>query len=164
MMKGVKLMIEFNGYITGNAEKYFIKKTCKITWRIFFLSWLLMLPIVLRFCNNDNSLLLFLIYFCILLFISIIIYFPKKNKYINSIKPKHIYILDGNIVSVSEKNTESKLIADIKKIYDFGEFYEIVFPIGKISDKYICQKNLIQNSTIKDFENMFSDKIIRSFN
>ena len=53
------------------------------------------------------------------------------------------------------------VIGDAKQVRDFGEFYEIVFLFGKISDKFICQKNLLTKGTLEQFESLFNGKLQR---
>ena len=56
---------------------------------------------------------------------------------------------------------EYRNIEDVKCVRDFGEFYELVFPFGKISEKFICQKDLLSKGTLAEFEALFGDKILR---
>lgn len=53
------------------------------------------------------------------------------------------------------------MIKDVKNVYDHGEFYDLVFPFGKISGKFICQKNLLTEGTLAEFEALFDGKIVR---
>ena len=65
------------------------------------------------------------------------------------------------VLCVSDKYTETRSINDVKKVIDHGEYYELCFSFGKLSDKFICQKNLITKGTIQEFETLFSGKITR---
>ena len=80
----------------------------------------------------------------------------------NSLMPHRIVIENDIITCIAEKYVESKSLADVKKVQDFGDFYEFVFPFGKISEKFICQKNLISKGTLEDFENLFAGKIVQT--
>ena len=40
-------------------------------------------------------------------------------------------------------------------------WYEIVFPFGKISSNFICQKNLIFKGSLEEFEDLFNGKIVK---
>ena len=75
--------------------------------------------------------------------------------------PKKIYVEDEYIVCVGEAYEESKFIDDVAKVIDHGEFYELVFPFGNASDKFICQKGLLTKGTLEEFEQLFSGKITR---
>lgn len=68
---------------------------------------------------------------------------------------------EGVIDSEFETFSIHKTIDDIKRIIDFGEWYYIIFKFPK-SGNLICQKSLLVEGSIDDFNNMFSDKIIQS--
>ena len=53
------------------------------------------------------------------------------------------------------------MISDVKKVVDHGEFYELSFVFGKVSDKFICQKSLLTKGTLEEFKAMFGDKVYR---
>lgn len=155
-------MIEFKGYISGDAERYFFKKSRFICRNMLLLSWMLISPIILRFFISFNMKSFVFVYIFFIILSMIFIHMPRSKKYKKAHKPNHIYIKDDIIVCVSDKYTESKLLNIVKKVRDHGEFYEIIFPVGNISEKYICQKNLLSNGTFADFEKIFAGKIIRS--
>ena len=50
---------------------------------------------------------------------------------------------------------------DVKKVWDFGEWYQITFYFGYKNAFFICQKDLIKEGTIEEFEEMFADKLVR---
>lgn len=50
-------------------------------------------------------------------------------------------------------------IEDIKSVIDFGNFYYIVVG-GKVSS-YLCQKNLLVEGSLADFEEMFADILVK---
>ena len=75
--------------------------------------------------------------------------------------PKRIYTRDNHIVCVADKYTDSKLISDVTKVLDHGEFYELCFPFGKISEKFICQKSLLFKGSLGAFERLFKGKIVK---
>ena len=54
-----------------------------------------------------------------------------------------------------------KPISKVKKVIDMGEWYYIIFKFGDISNSWICQKDLITQGTIEDFEKIFEGKIKR---
>lgn len=52
-----------------------------------------------------------------------------------------------------------KPMKKIKKVLDVGDCYYIIY--GDISNCIVCQKNLIQEGTIEEFEALFQEKIVR---
>ena len=72
-----------------------------------------------------------------------------------------VVINDRTVVCESEADYKETEIEDIKKIVDYGDFYRIVFYFPNLNARFICQKDLITQGSIEEFEERFSDKIIR---
>ena len=54
-------------------------------------------------------------------------------------------------------------ISKVKKIFDCGEVYYLIFKFGDITNSWMCQKdNMIQGS-IEEFEELFQGKIVRRY-
>ena len=153
-------MIEFNGYLTGSAEKHFFRKRKTLTRNLMFCSLLLLLPAITAFSFYLNLHILFKIYVVIVMVLSLFLAIPQSKKIKREITPKRIFIDGESIVCVSDKGTESRLISDVKKVTDFGEFYELTFPFGKVSANFICQKNLLTKDSLEEFEALFEGKIV----
>ena len=156
-------MIEFNGFLTDNTEKYFYKKTVKFGRIIILASLALLLPgaIALAIYGGFE---IFLEIFggvsAILLLTTII---PKSKNSRRAYTPKRIFTDGESITCISDKYVETKFIEDAKVVYDNGEFYDIVFPIGNYSEKFVCQKNLLVKGSLEEFEALFEGKIERRF-
>ena len=77
---------------------------------------------------------------------------------------QRIYINDGLVNAVScEGRTRSAQICAIKKVKDFGDYYAMTLPgiCAIVSVYFICQKDLLTNGTIEQFEELFDGKIVR---
>lgn len=154
-------MIEFKGYISGKAEKYFFNRSRKIGLIVIVCSnFLILFPVALFFLQNGNR---SVFIFCCTMFaiLPLLVFIPKSKKEKLSLIPKRIYTDKESITCVTEKCLESKYIGDEKVVKDHGEFYEIVYPVGKVSDKFICQKSLLTQGTLEEFEALFKGKIVR---
>jgi len=154
-------MIEFRGYISGAAEKRFHNKARNFGQYIMIASVSLFLPSVIHFVLKTRNWLLLGLYCTLFLIIPLLAHIPQSRKERASIIPKRIYTEEDTIVCVADKYVEYRLLSDVKQVRDFGEFYEIIFPFGKISEKFICQKDLLTIGTIEDFEKLFDGKIVR---
>ena len=153
-------MIEFTGVISGNAEKYFWARARRLGLKIILVSELLVLaPIIFYMIIKSNWLTasVAVIGGCI---IPLFVFIPKSKKEKMLLLPKRIYTDGESIVCVGENYSESKLIGDETLVRDFGDFYELVYPFGKVSDKFICQKNLLSQGSLEDFEALFEGKIV----
>lgn len=49
----------------------------------------------------------------------------------------------------------------IKGVRDFGEYYVLIFRDSGNFSQIICQKDLLTNGTIEQFEELFDGKIVR---
>lgn len=154
------IMIEFTGYLTDDAKKYFFKRGIKYLQNIFLGAACLFLPVVVMFAIRIESWSLIVAY---IIAASVILIAPylqvksDKDKYV----PKLIRIQDNILLSVSDGITESRYIEEVKEVRDYGEYYALVFPMGKLSEKFVCQKNLLTKGTLEEFEALFEGKIIK---
>lgn len=73
----------------------------------------------------------------------------------------NITIDSENIVVESPiwPNPLQKPMKKIKKVLDAGDCYYIIY--ADINNCIVCQKNLIQEGTIEEFEALFPEKIVR---
>ena len=154
-------MIEFDGYIFGAAEKRFFAKSISLLQNIFLFAVFVFLPTVIRFSKQNGSWIWIAGYCSLFALIPLLVRIPRSKKEKRAMTPKRIYVEDDHVVCVAEQYVESRLISDAKKVIDYGEFYELVFPFGKISDKFICQKCLLTKGTLEEFEQLFSGKIAK---
>ena len=154
-------MIEFNGYITGSAERYYKKKFIKLWLFIILIATILFIPITI-FVENTfpiKGLGLFINLIGPCLFCVAIVLCTSK-KFIKGIIPKKVYIYNSEIHVEIENETESRMIDEVSEVYDFGAFYEICFKKSK-DFKYLCQKDKLSKGTLEEFESLFDGKLIR---
>ena len=154
-------MIEFNGYLTEKAEKHFIKKARELGQKIISIVMLLLFPSACYFTIKAEDSLYVRLFLLLFVGLLLITYIPKGKKEHKSLTPKRIFTDNESIVCIADKYTESRFIVDVKKVKDYGDFYELVFPLGKVSEKFICQKDLLSKGTLEEFEALFDGKIIR---
>ncbi len=152
-------MIEFNGYLSGAAEKRFIYKSRMIGFLVFAL-WLPCGVFTLLFVANNffQDIRLFYAMLLPLSFLVIVFFATLRKKHILQMMPKRIYTDGEHIVCVADRYTESRLICDVTKMVDHGEFYELCFPFGNFTNKFICQKSLLKVGTLESFEALFAKK------
>lgn len=153
-------MIEFTGYLTGAAKRAYYRRVVKYLRNTFLVAAGLVFPFVLLFALRVQMWGILIGYSFIILAIIFSPYLQikaDKNKYV----PKRICIQDGILLSVADQATESKSIDEVKSVFDYGEFYVILFPFGKYSEKFVCHKDLLTKGTLEEFEALFEGKIIR---
>lgn len=158
------IMIEFKGYLTGNSQKYFCNQIVKFQ-RIFILFTCIPGLFIIYlfgylFWGVNIELKIILVF---LIMIAIVYMLPriqtKKEK--EKITPRRVYLENDIIICQSNALVESRTVQDIKEVRDYGDFYYLVFPFGKYSYRFVCQKDLLTQGTIADFESLFTGKIKR---
>lgn len=154
-------MIEFNGYLSGKAENHFHNKGRKLARNILFISTLLLLPAIAIAAIRMQFWGLLITYCVIILLIPLMTMIPQSKKGKQGLTPKRIFTEEEYIVCIADQYIEHRLIEDVKTVYDYDEFYELVFPFGKISEKFVCQKQLLSKGTLEEFEALFEGKIIK---
>ena len=152
---------EFNGYLTGKAEKFLHKKDLAFGRNCYIFALLFFLPLVVYFFLKTQSLPIIIGYCVLIGIVPLMKFIPQSEKEKRQLTPYLIYVEDGYIISKSEKNEEYRALQDVEEVYDHREFYELKFPFGKVSNNFICQKSLLIKGTLEDFEALFEDKIIR---
>lgn len=83
------------------------------------------------------------------------------NKNFELYLPKRMVIEDGMINLENEYRSEFRFIEDVDRIVDMGDWYHILFCFPKKSLYYVCQKNLLVEGTLEEFEKLFEGEIQR---
>lgn len=148
--------IEFSGYISGVSEKRYWKKSVQLGQNVLLVGALCLLPVVIAIKIS----IMYPIYLSIILASFALVRIPKSKKEKQALLPNRIYIEDDAIVCRTNSGEEQRWIDDVKLVREFDEFYELVFPFGKASIRYICQKNLLTQGSLDEFEALFEGKII----
>lgn len=166
------IMIEFKGYLTGTSQKYFCNQIVKFQRLFIMFTCIPGFSIIYLFTylywgyNVEPKIIIisFIKIIIISLILLAIIYMlpriqTKKEK--EKITPRRVFIENDIIICQSNALVESRTIQDVKEVRDYGDFYYLVFPFGKYSYRFVCQKNLLTSGTIADFETLFAGKIKR---
>lgn len=69
---------------------------------------------------------------------------------------------DGTMINNSAFISVKANINDVLDVVDMGNWYHIRIKNTEHTGCFICQKDLIVEGTLKDFENMFENKIVHS--
>ena len=154
-------MIEFNGYLSGNAEKHFFHKARDYAQTLLLVGAVFALPVAGILGAQMHTWIPLGVNGALFLIIPLLVRIPKGKREKISITPKKICIEDGYITCIADKYEECRSISDVKCVLDHGDFYELTFPFGKISEKFVCKKNLLTKGSIEEFEGLFENKIVR---
>lgn len=154
-------LISFKGELSSESKKFVLKKQKKAATIMSIIQGVIFSAIVtlLGIFLDPVLFFLFAVVACIpFLNVGLWVY---DSKFITQID------FDNNIIYPSfeqKKDIERPYFVSIdvdavKKVVDYGDFYHLIV-FGKLS-AYICQKDLITQGTIEDFEKLFEDKIVR---
>ena len=153
-------MIEFNGRISGAAEDFFWKRSKSFVLILLSISMAVILPVMIFLSVMFKTALVVLGYLgCFVFFFVLLLLLKPGKKESAELVPERVFTDDEYIVSVCKNNEQFILISDVRKVTDYGEFY-VVFPSGKVSYNFICQKNLLTQGTLEEFEALFPEEII----
>ena len=154
-------MIEFKGKISGKTEKYFWRVSSLFVLRLVYAVLSIFVPVVVLLSVKMKSFVPVILYLVLFIVVGLTAFIPKSAKEKEKLLPRRVYIDGEYIFSESNIAHLSQSLPDVKRVYDFGEFYFFVFPFGRISNDFICQKDLLSCGTLEEFEALIEDKLIR---
>ncbi len=152
-------MLKFYGQISESNKKFIIKRE-KLIFFLASLTPVIIGTILTIIAAIKINYIWFLFLIPILFFISIPLY-PLGKKTLDLMIPTKIIINKQMIISEGNNYKCVRNSIDIKKIIDYGNYYQIYFKWPKKSYRFLCQKDLIVEGTLEDFENLFKEKIVR---
>jgi len=152
-------MIEFNGNLSENNKKIMGKVQQKISSISGWITAVLFAIPITVFVVKDTP--LFALGYLVCLLVGIASSVPIKKKYRELICPTNITIEDDIITSSGENFSQVRNIQDIKRIDDYDDYYRIWFHFPHQSQMFLCQKDLLVQGTIEEFEERFEDLIVR---
>ena len=152
-------MIEFYGDISNDCKRYIIKTGQRITFTVcLIIALIISIPVIILSINK--SLVYSIILLALLIYVSCSLSIPK-GKNLGYVIPQRIIIGTEEIISEGKLFYRKKFLTSVKKVVDFGGWYHIYFKFPYMAVNFVCQKDLIVKGTIEEFEEMFSNKIIR---
>ena len=153
-------MIVFEGQISGKCKEGVLRRGAKNSFiGGLITSILFAIPTIILALKIDWIILLF---FLVLIPFPFLAAIPPKEKYYPTIFPSKVTIdtQTGEMTTQSSQFYAESSITDIVKVLDKGEWYLIY--VKSKDGRFICQKDLLTNGTLEEFEKFFKDKIIYS--
>lgn len=148
-------MIVFEGSISGQCLQNCNKKLKnEIIISLTIVSIIIIFIWYLIF--GFSILILFPAIVCLTMYTIGLAFYKKTNS-----KPFKIIVDPDERTIVYEAKSEKEhffMFDDIKSVYDYGEYYH--FWQG---DMFLCQKSLLVQGTLEEFEKLFEGKIIRKY-
>lgn len=154
-------MIEFDGYINGAAEKRYQRNNRVLLLKVLIFAEFMVAPSIMIWgIKRENWLMVGLVGAALIIW-PLLFLVPQGKKTRKATTPKNITIDKEFLTAKTDGDGHTKHINDVKQVVDHGEFYEIIFPFGKMSTYFICQKNLLKKGTLQQFEDLFKEKLTR---
>ena len=162
-------MIEFNVILSEESKRYLLKEQHKgMVFLSFFIGIIFFIPLVVitflwRYAAICTIPAMVIVGFTILYLCS------RRTKQFKETfdesLPNSIIIDGGKIetLGLGELSYKCKSIIDIKEIRDMGTFYAVIFYFPSMDRRFICQKDLLVQGTIEEFEEIFKNKIVRKY-
>jgi len=160
-------MIEFNGELSDTVKKQFIQlfRRGHIFIGLFIvpIMTLFFAPMLYEVSNSIGEFLLYFFspYIALVILVTIYCLVPYGKKEVkNLVSPAFVQISESKIHYKLPSEEELFDISEVKKVIDYGEFYMIKFYFNA-GRRCPCQKDLITQGTIEQFEEIFKDKLVR---
>lgn len=165
-------MIEFKGNVSKRCQKYISDLEGKMGLRGSSIAVLLiMIPATVLAAVYMPTIRFLVIIAGILFsvfFLFMVYYSPFMKSTFPMILPTRVVISDdGYITSYGENFELANSVADATIVVDYGEWYHISFTrntkIGLGNGRFVCQKDLLTQGSIDQFEKLFEGKIVRKY-
>ncbi len=159
LMQGCQNTIEFKGELSENCKNYILKTNSKIA-RLSALIVCIPFAIIDVWISISFDLIYLIVLPVLVLIVALAGVKPDKKTY-KSIFPNRVMIEDEFLSSESEEFSETRTIYQITQVIDYGDWYKIYFSSPNKSQRFVCQKNLLRQGTIEEFEVLFYDKLVK---
>ena len=151
-------MIVFEGQISGKCKEGVLRKGAKNSFiGGLITSILFAIPTVVLALKID---LIILLFFLVIIPFPFLAAIPPKEKYYPMIFPSKVTIdtQTGRMTTQSSQFYAESSIGEVVKVSDEGEWYLIY--VKSKDGRFICQKDLLTNGTLDEFEKKFKDKLV----
>ncbi len=155
-------MIEYNGYITGDAMNYYFKALRKSTSIVVLTSLAIVFPIILILGVFLRFHIIIPLYLLLMIILPLMAFVPQNEKDLKLDTPKHILFDKKTISFITDRSSKTYDYGDVKYVEEHEDFYVIVLRAKFIINiRLVCQKELISHGTIEQFEKLFESKIVK---
>ncbi len=152
-------MIVFKGELSEKNKKILRKETSRFSFiPTLIVSVILIVPITLAVVYYDTIIAYAYIIIPVLLLATLV---PVSKKDWKLVCPIEISIDDVNVIINGEDWYEVREISNLESIVDLGDCYRMFFEIPEKTIHCLCQKDLIVEGTIEEFEERFAEFIVR---
>lgn len=151
-------MVKFQGKLSGACKTYVLKREKKfaliggIATSIIFVIPVIVAIFVIHW--------IFVLGIPVLILTALLAGITPNEKSYGLIMPSTVLIDCETIISKSDKFYLERSVSEVVKVLDMGEWYHIFFDDRE--GKFVCQKSLLIEGSLDEFESIFKDKIIKT--
>lgn len=153
-------MIEFKGELSKTCKEFVVKNEANCARRAATIACVPFAVAEIIWWAVSGKLLV-LIALPVLVMAAFLAGIKPNEKGYGLIMTKWVTIEGNDLECEGDQFHETKTMDQIKCVIDYGEWYKFEFRLPGNCQRFICQKDLITQGTIEDFEKLFADKIIR---
>lgn len=157
-------MIEFYGELSDECKIDGAKRRAKNAGFVFLIATIIIGAVSIAVGVARNTWIYAIILTAFFIAVTIFAFVPPIKRVLRFKIPTRLIIKDDTIAITAlggKESMKTKPITKIKKVIDMGDWYYFIFRFGDISNSWVCQKNLIVQGTIEEFEKIFTGKIVR---
>ena len=154
-------MIEFKGNLTAESKRFLLRKQIKMQILSSSIAIsLFLLPIIFS-AIFLNIMLLWLVLPLVLLAVFSLFKTSKSSQ--KTFMPTRIYLdlEEETILQECEKAERFHILSSVKSVIDYGDWYYLVFNYEDRDPYFVCQKDLLTQGTLEEFEALFEGKIVK---
>lgn len=161
-------MIEFKGEQTGKCREFLFKKYGKIYRTIFLVTAVLFVIVGLWLSTLEGGFFdtLSKVAFIGVVLMVVIAFLPFGKMEPKKVLAQRIYIDTEEETIIREHDSSDvkevfHMLNTVEKVLDYGEWYYFDFAYGDKDNCFACQKDLLTQGTLEEFEALFQGKIER---
>lgn len=152
-------MIEFKGELSKTCKEFVVKNEAYCARKVAIIVCIPLAAFDIWWSVPNH--LIYLIALPALVMAVFLAGIKSNEKGYGLIMTKRVMIGNNYLECEGDQFHDIKSIDRVKSVIDYGEWYKFEFCLPGNSQRFICQKDLITQGTIEDFEKLFADKIIR---
>lgn len=149
-------MIIFQGAISKTSQEYFLKKIMKGI--LIFTIILTLITLFICWIIGDNLFSYLILIVGTITIAAYDVYMVKNSK---KAYPIRVDIEEEFLVVYTKVGSVTREVKDLKRVLDEGEFYIMDFYFPYKCMEMICQKDLILQGTLEEFEELFKDYLVK---
>ncbi len=152
-------MIVFRGELSDRSKKILNREMSHIIFFATSITALILSVFITLAVVYYDWICAFLYFFVLPLFLLPVL--STSKKYWNNLCPTEISINDEIVIINGDEFYQERDISNLKSIIDYGDSYRMQFLFPHKAFSCLCQKDLIVEGTIEEFEERFSEFIVR---